>query len=194
MQTVNYFIDFKSPAAYLSFHPTLALLDDYVVKLVFHPYRTGQKAVPPAHADETKGETHIRVRALAQQETHLKYAALRELPMVFPETPGNTDLALAGLLCAQQHPAAYCELAFQAYWVEGDDLNDPVAVARLLTDSGHDAAKFDFETRLQELEDLQIPSEERGVVDTPCYLIDEQVFIGREHLPWIQSLLAHSPR
>ena len=43
--------------------------------------------------------------------------------------------------------------------------------------------------RLTELEAMQLTSEELGVVDTPAYVIDGQVFIGREHLPWVRELL-----
>jgi len=194
MTTLEYFIDFKSPAAYLSLQPTLELQQDYEFDLVLQPYRAQQKAVPAQTQDETKGETHIRVRALARQQTHLKYAELRGLPMHFPVAPGNTDLALAGLLYARQHPALYSALAFEAYWVDNSDLNDAEVVARLLRDSGHEPEAFDAEARLQALEEAQIPTEERGVVDAPAYVLNEQVFIGREHLPWIRELLAASPR
>jgi 2-hydroxychromene-2-carboxylate isomerase len=194
MIRLEYFIDFKSPAAYLSLQPTLDLLEEYTFELLWRPYRSLQKAVPAKADDETKGETHIRVRAAARQQTHLKYAALRNLPMKFPADPGNTDLALAGLLAADKDPTTYAQLAFDAYWVENLDLSDERLVRKLLADSGHDPQTFDAAARLAELEDAQIPSEERGVVDTPAYLIEEQIFIGREHLPWIRELLAgHAP-
>ncbi len=189
MTRLEYYIDFKSPAAYLSLQPTLALLDDYSFELVWRPYRSLQKAVPAATTGETKGETHVRVRAAARQQTHLKYAALRGLAMRFPAQPGSTDMALAGLLSAQTEPAAYAQRAFAAYWEDNLDLNDEALIRDLLTASGHDPESFDAAERLTELEAMQLTSEELGVVDTPAYVIDGQVFIGREHLPWVRELL-----
>lgn len=190
MISLEYFIDFKSPAAYLSLQPTLELRREHDFDLVFRPYRTQQKAVPVENDQETKGETHIRVRAQTRQLTHLKYAALCGLPMRFPATPGSTDLALAALFYAHQDPAAYSALAFHAYWVDNLDLNNPTLVNQLLEKSGHDPHGFDGQAHLQALEDAQIPTEESGVVDTPAYVVEGQVFIGREHLPWIRELLA----
>lgn len=189
MTRLEYYIDFKSPGAYLSLHPTLSLLDKHSFELVWHPYRALQKGVPPAAEDETKGETHVRVRAAARRQTHLKYAELRGLPMRFPAQPGVTDMALAGLLYAQAAPAAYAQRAFAAYWVDNLDLNDEALVRDLLADSGHDPRGFDGAAGVAELEAMQVSSEELGVVDTPAYAIDGQIFIGREHLPWLRELL-----
>ena len=165
------------------------MAQDYRCELLWLPYRTLQKAIPAVHADETKGETHIRVRAVARQQTHLKYAALRGLTMNFPTQPGNTDLALAGLLAASDDPAQYAQLAFNAYWVENQNLNDATTVQSLLTASGNDPQTFDAQARLSQLQEHQLVSEERGVVDAPAYILEEQLFIGREHMPWIKEML-----
>ena len=34
----------------------------------------------------------------------------------------------------------------------------------------------------------QAKSEEAGIVGTPAYVIEEQIFVGREHLPWIEEI------
>ena len=109
--------------------------------------------------------------------------------MRFPTQPGSTDMALAGLLSAQTEPAAYAQRAFAAYWEDNRDLNDEALIRDLLAASGHDPESFDAAARLTELEAMQLASEELGVVDTPAYVIDGQVFIGREHLPWVRELL-----
>ena len=127
----------------------LALAAQFSLELQWHPYRTQQKPVPMAGEHETKGETHIRVRAIARQQTHLKYASLRGLAMHFPEQPGNTDLALAALAFAQEKqqtkegPSAFARGAFRAYWVDNSDLNDPSLVQQLLQASGYTAEDFD---------------------------------------------------
>ena len=78
--------------------------------------------------------------------------------------------------------------AYQAYWADQLDLNDATVIANLLEESGYDAAEFNG-SYLEKLDEHQLASEDRGVIDTPAYVIEEQVFIGREHLPWLREIL-----
>jgi len=32
-------------------------------------------------------------------------------------------------------------------------------------------------------------AEENGIFTSPTYVVNEQIFVGREHLPWISELL-----
>jgi 2-hydroxychromene-2-carboxylate isomerase len=35
----------------------------------------------------------------------------------------------------------------------------------------------------------QDAAEEAGIVGAPAYVIADQIFVGREHLPWIEELV-----
>lgn len=185
---LDIYIDFKSPAAYLALAPTLALIDRLNVSVRWYPYRTTQQAVPPKLESETVGQRHRRVRAQARQATHLKYAALRGLDMQFPKTPGNCDLALSILLDVTADPRTFITAAFKAYWVDGVDLNDPAMMAALSVATSMPKIDnlADASTRLDA---AQNEAEARGIVEAPAYVIGEHLFIGREHLPWIEDLL-----
>jgi 2-hydroxychromene-2-carboxylate isomerase len=190
MASLDYFIDFKSPAAYLSWQPTLALTKAHNVNLTILPYDTRQKDVPLQQTNESKGETHIRIREIARRDTHLMYAHLQNIPMTFPPFMGATKVALAALLYVKDNPQAFINAAFSAYWCDHQDLNQIETVVTLLAEQGYDAERFAPGIWLAKLDEHQMDAETKGVIDTPCYIAGEQLFIGREHLPWIEKILS----
>jgi len=189
MSGLTIYIDFKSPASYLALKPTLQLLGEFDVETCWLPYRTSQRRLPEARPNETRGETHIRVREIARRDIHEKYAAIQGTPINFRDDPGQTDMALAALLHVSSDPTDFIAAAFRAYWLENLDLNDAKVVTGLLDQHGHDVSGFDQRALLDELDSQQIPIEELGVVDTPAYVHGGQIFIGREHMPWLRELL-----
>lgn len=190
------YIDFKSPQAYLAIAPTLALSERLPLNIAWRPFRTVERDVPKLGKEETVGESHRRVRASSQRALAAKYASHQGINLKFPETPGSTDLALAVLADCEGDPFRYIQAAFAAYWERHADLNDPQIVRQIIADSGvtHagdlNAASESLETALQAAEDA-------GIVGAPAYVIDEQIFVGREHLPWIEEIarkITPSPR
>lgn len=189
MTAITVYIDFKSPQAYLALKPTLQLAEGRDLDIDWLPYRTKQAVILPRHADETRGESHVRVRQQQRHQTCLKYAEIQGIPMRFPDMPGNTDCALAALLWARAAPMPFIEAAYAAYWSEGSNLDDPAVVSGLLAAAGYSADSFEPAPSIEVLEENQLSAEELGVFDTPMYLVDEQLFLGREQLPWIKTLL-----
>ncbi len=188
---ITIYTDFKSPAAYLALKPTLALLKEFGVDCKWLPYtyNAKQEIVPPQNPNETKTETHFRIRAKLRRETHLRYAGVQNTPMTFPNVPGSTDIALAALLAVERNPIPFVEAAFKSYWVDQADLNDAQTVLELMNAHGHAVSAEDLGEALEKLPAHQLAAEEAGIVDAPAYVIDDQIFIGREHLPWIRSIL-----
>lgn len=189
MNELQLYIDFASPASYLALQPTLALIHEMPVDVQWRPFKTSQHAIDEQKPNETRGETHKRVREKARRAMHMMYAGLLKVPMQFPTTPGSCDLALAALLYTQPQPLPFIQAAFTAYWVEQQDLSDNQVIGSLLDDNGYDAAAFDAQHYLAELESSQTGFIEAGIVDAPAFVIGEHIFIGREHLPWIAELL-----
>ena len=187
------YIDFKSAPAYLAMQPTLALLERLGVTAEWLPYDARQAAIPPASDQETRGETHVRVRAEQRRETNLRYAAVQQLPMFYRDDPGSTRCALSALLVLEEDPLSFIRAAFAAYWQEGRDLDDAEVVGDLLACSYPGAVAFDPELSLPLLDSHHLAAEEFGLFDTPLYVIGDEMFLGREQLPWIESLLSQEP-
>ena len=189
MSSIVIYTDFKSPQAYLALGPTLALAEQRGVAIEWRPYITRQPRIESERDDETRGETHVRVRQQQRHATCLRYAAVQGIPMTFPAEPGVSDCALAALLSIRPDPKKYIEAAFLAYWRDGRDLDDASVVRELLSDAGYNAQQFDEASARAELARAQAIAEENGIFDTPIYLVEGEMFLGREQLPWIESLL-----
>ncbi|NRD89467.1 hypothetical protein C8024_08430 [Sphingopyxis sp. BSNA05] len=181
------FIDFKSPASFLALEPTLALAQDTGVPVDWRPFAVRPFVIPEEQADETVGERHRRVRAIARRDTHLHYAAVQGREMHFAQAPAGSGAALAALAGLDGDPVPFLRAAFDAYWTDQADLDDEAVVAGLLSDVN--LALPDMQSARETLDSIRAEAEESGIFESPSYVIADQLFVGREHLPWIGSLI-----
>lgn len=183
------YVDFKSPASYLALGPTLALIERRSVNTVWRPFQTTERDIPQIRDAEDVGQTHRRVRAEAERKTHERYAVLQSLDLKFRSPPENTDLALGALALIDGSPAAFIRCAFESYWTGSDDLNTLDGLRDLLDRSGDQINELSEHKLRNALQISQLEAEDRGVVDAPAYLIKDQIFVGRQHMPWIEDLI-----
>ena len=185
---LDIYIDFKSPAAYLALQPTRALLQEENITARWHPFRVRERDVPQIAEHETVGDTHRRVRAASRRKIFLHYAAVQGIEMNFPAERRPTDLALGALALIDGPQLPFIEACFVAYWRDNADLDDEAVVAELIAQSGV-TLNGDLSQARAALEAALDAAEEIGAVDVPGYLVKEQMFVGREHLPWVRQLL-----
>ena len=107
--------------------------------------------------------------------------------MRFAEMPAGSDAALAAMAGVDGDPVPFIRAAFAAYWTEQADLDDEAVVAALL--SSVQMAVPDPQTACAKLLSIRAQAEEMGIFESPSYVISDQLFVGREHLPWIRSLI-----
>ncbi len=190
--TLAIYIDFKNPASYLALKPTCAMLERLGTGARWLPFHTSEETVPRRKAEETRGESHRRVRALSRRGTHLLYAQVQGIEMQFRDDPGRTEACLAALAWLNESPRTdplpFIAAAFARYWVRGEDLDDPENVEALWAEnvSGH---SLDLARGRAALERIREDASAHRVFHAPAYLLGEQLFLGREHLPWIESML-----
>ncbi len=186
------YIDFKNPASYLALHPTCAVLERLGMKARWLPFHTSEETLPERKPGETRGEAHRRVRAGARRRTHLLYADIQGIEMQFRDDPGSTVTSLAALACfdkeVDEDPLPFIRAAFEGYWVRGEDLDDAATVAALWNESTA-RRPLNLEQGREALAQIRDAAIEQKVFHAPTYLVGDQVFIGREHLPWMESLL-----
>lgn len=181
------YVDFKTPGAFLALAPTLELVERLALKVIWKPFQTVERDIPQLGKAETVGESHRRVRAASQRSLAVKYASHQGIDLKFPDQARSTDLSLGVVAEIEGDPLPFVRLAFDAYWREHVDLNDPTVVQDLIKQSGA-AHGGDLSSARATLEASQSEAEEAGIVGAPAYLIKEQIFVGREHLPWIEEL------
>jgi len=183
------FIDFKSPASYLAMNPVLALAERGQVAVDWKPFRTVERAIPTVTDNASVAQMHRKVRAASRRAIHQKYAAHQGIALRFPEPPGNTDLALGVLTMIDGDRLSFIQAAFAAYWTDHADLNDAAVLSALMSGTVQKGFDLDRQVVLDVLETSQMQAEEKGVVEAPAFFIQDQLFIGREHLPWIEEII-----
>ena len=181
------YLDFKSPATYLAMKPTLALVDRLGLQTSWKPFRTVERDVPKLGKEETVGESHRRVRTASQRALAIKYAKHQGIDLKFPEKLGASDLALGALAAIEGDPVPFIQSAIDAYWQLHADLDDRQVVQTLIENTGTQLSA-DLSACRELLEAAQEAAEEAGIVGAPAYVIAEQLFVGREHLPWIEAI------
>jgi|TARA_B100000315_G_scaffold257212_3_gene305286 2-hydroxychromene-2-carboxylate isomerase len=191
-------IDFKSPLAYLAKDPSYHLQEQLAVSIDWQPLLGAplQPPTAPAKGDD-RGTRHRRYRADALAHDITRYAEIRGLQLDDIYTDADSSLAGIGLLWVkQQDPEIerrYIDLVFERFWRGELDIESLQAMTTLLQEctattvgldefaSGVGRAQFD---------QLQIDLRQAGVFNVPAYLLEDEIFYGRAHLPMIGWMLS----
>lgn len=190
-------VDFRRPGAYLALGPTCALADELGVEVDWLPCVVAPLSPPkPAAPDDDRGTRHRRARALYAERDLVRYAADRDLVLGDLYRAPDPSFAALGLLWVKARDAeavrGYLERVFERYWRELLRLDAPSEIAGVLAELGVPTAGFDAWARgpgRPDLEALQAGLRAAGVFDVPAYVVGEEVFLGRQHLPMIRWLL-----
>ena len=193
-------IDFKSLPAYLAVAPTVALGDELGITLDWQPLVVTQSSARAAVASgDDRGSRHRRIRAAYLARDAARYAADRGLAIGKGDHGADSTLAALGLIWVKQqdaaHASAYVKRLFDAYWRDDVDIEDRRTIEALMKELGVSVAGFATFSEgggRAELDRVQAQLRDRGVFEVPTYMANEDVFLGRQHLPLLRSLL--SPR
>ena len=182
------FIDFKSAACLLAIDPIVGLADRYAVPIDWRAYSTSERDIPDSGADAAVIESHRLVREQSRRAVDELYANARGIELNHPPMPGSCDLALGALALIRSDRLPFIRAAFDAYWHGHADLNAAETVQSLIEQSGAECSS-DLAQAARAFEEAQTAAEAAGVVEAPAILVEGQLFIGRQHLPWVEELL-----
>jgi len=190
-------IDFKNPKAYLALRPTFALEDELGIGFDWWPVPVSATSRPqPEQPSEDRGTRHRRMRALYYARDLRRYAGVYGLALGDLHRDPDVTIASIGMLWvkerAPQALRAYVNVVFERYWQERLQLDDVSAIEAVLREVGADASRFRpyagadgcaaFETAAAGLRDA-------GIFDVPAYVVEGEIFFGRQHLPMLRWLL-----
>jgi 2-hydroxychromene-2-carboxylate isomerase len=203
---ISVYIDFKSPYAYLAKDPAYELERDFPVRLDWFPYVLDIPSfLGSARLDES-GRV-IEENRNAHQWRRVKYSYMdcrrqaRKRGLVIRGTQKIWDTALAscGLLFARRQGdpvlRRYLDLAFERFWMRELDIEDPAVIAAVLAEAGADTngfAAYAAGEGPREVTRICREAEEKGIFGVPSFIIDGELFWGREHLPDIREMLSIS--
>ena len=181
--------DFTSVASLLAVKPTRQLAAELGVPVSWLPFPTPSRPATPQRDGETVGERHARVRAEYVAQDAARYARAQGVALARDAAGVDGTAANTGCLWANRHGVGegYVERVMYPFWANELDIEDAGRIAAILAELG--APGFDAPALGHELERHTVALAERGVFSAPTYLVAEQLFIGRAHLPMIRWLL-----
>jgi 2-hydroxychromene-2-carboxylate isomerase len=197
------YIDYKSPYAYLAKDLVYELERDLPVHIDWRPYNLAIADFLGSARVDDSGRV-IEENRNAHQWRRVRYSYMdcrrqaRKRGLIIRGTQKIWDsrIALCGMLYAKRRGDAvlrrYHDIVFARFWKRELDIEDPAIVAAILEEAGADAADFPaYLTRegRDELAALCRDAEEKGVFGVPSFILDGELYWGREHLPDIRAVL-----
>tara|TARA_Y100001951_G_scaffold17097_1_gene12219 strand:- start:17114 stop:17746 length:633 start_codon:yes stop_codon:yes gene_type:complete len=194
-KTVEFFFDLGSPASYLAHTQLPALCRDCGAALVYRPMLLGGvfQATGNASPAMIPAKGRYMIRDLA------RYAERYGVPMRFnPHFPINTLTLMRLLVAVQLHQPERLDDAlqalFQATWVDGVNMGDPVRVAEVLAAAGLDAAALQQQIGEPAVKEaLKATTEEavrRGVFGAPTCFVGDDMYFGQDRLEFVREALS----
>ena len=203
-RTITAYIDYKSPYAYLAKDPVYELERDFPVRVDWLPYVLDIPSfLGSARVDENGRVIEEQRNAHQWRRVHYSYmdcrrqARKRGLVIRGPQKIWDSSLAACGMLYAKRQGSValrrYNDIAFERFWRRELDIENPDVIRAVLMEAGADATGFsayaEGEGR-EELERICRAAEALGVFGVPSFVVDGELFWGREHLIDIRAMLA----
>jgi 2-hydroxychromene-2-carboxylate isomerase len=204
-RTMIVYTDYKSPYAYLAKDLVYELADEVAVKLVWRPYILDIPSYLGSARVDAEGRVIEEARN-AHQWRRVRYSYMdcrreaRKRGLVIRGTQKiwDSSLAAAGMLFAQRQGDAifrrYHDLVFERFWRRELDIESVAAIAEVLQHAGATAAGFaaTVDEGRAAVAAISRAAEAAGVFGVPSFVLDGELFWGREHLPEIRERLTSS--
>lgn len=203
------YIDFKSPYAFVAIAPTLALAREYRIAIDWYPLTLNIGSYLGTARKDDSGKTVESDRSPRQwaavkyaYRDARRYAELQGLTLRGTQKIWDSSLAAIGLLWAKPQGRdvleSYITHVYPRFWRRELDIEDPAVVTACLEAAGADTNGFAayLEGEGRAIHDrLQNDILDLGYFGVPTYVIDGEMYFGREHLPRVRWHLGgcHGP-
>lgn len=199
--------DFKSPHAYLAFGPTRRLADELGIGVDWRPLTPDFSSLLGSAKLGESGSV-VEAHRSADQWAQIKafyldcrrYASLHGLTLRGTVKIWDTNLAGIGMLWAKRQgdevSARYMHGVFEPFWRRALDVEDVSVIRRVLDEAGADLGGFDEYLRgdgAAEHAARQAAALDAGVFGVPTFVVDDEIYFGREHLPRVRWHLEGRP-
>jgi 2-hydroxychromene-2-carboxylate isomerase len=193
--TIDFIFDFGSPNAYLAWKvlPDISRRTGAAVNLV--PCLLGGifKATNNRSPVQAFGEVKGKL-AYEQLETR-RFVAKHGLTAFRqnPHFPVNTLIIMRGLIAARRQGMGerYLDAVEAAMWEQGEKMDDPEVVARVLAAAGLPAQALLEATQDPEVKAELVANTEaavaRGVFGIPTFFVGDEMFFGKDRLGQVEE-------
>jgi len=203
-KTISVYSDYKSPYAFLAKDLIYELEDQFDVHLEWLPYTLDIPSYLGSARLDEHGEV-IESSRNAHQWRRVRYSYMdcrrearkRGLVVLGTRKIWDSSIAAIGMLWAKRQGRhrfrAYHDRVFERFWRRELDIERAEAIASVLSEV--DADGSGFRSYLAgagriEHDTIRESAEAAGVFGVPSFIVDGELFWGREHLADIKEKLA----
>ncbi len=197
------YIDFKSPYAFIATKPCFQLETKLNMQFDWRPLTLDIPSFLGSARLDKKGKVSQSKRSSDQwlwvkhaYRDARRYAALNELTLRGTEKIWDSSLASIGLMWAKTQPHQvlknYINLVFEPFWRRELDIENVQVIEEKLQQAGADIAGFSDYLSGQGRTDHDRQQKNifnAGIFGVPTFVIENEIFFGREHLPRIEWIL-----
>jgi 2-hydroxychromene-2-carboxylate isomerase len=203
---ITVYTDYKSPYAFLAKDCVYELERELRVEVEWLPYTLDIPSFLGSARVNDRGEIIVADRN-AHQWRRVRYSYMdarrqaqqRGLVIRGPQKIWDSSLAAIGMLWAKRQGLArlrgYHDRVFAGFWRRELDIEDGSVIAAVLAEAGADTAGFaEYSTGpgRREHDAICEAAEAAGVFGVPTFVVDGELFWGREHLPDIRQKLVNA--
>ena len=203
------YIDLKSPYAFIAIRPTRAMAARAGVPIDWRPFTLDIPSYLGSAKLDAKGKV-VEQKRTATQWSGVKYAyrdarryaALQDYTLRGTVKIWDSSLAGITMLFAKRRGELdrFLDVAYPPFWRRDLDIEDPAVLEATLASAGIPTAGFreflDGEGR-EEHDRINEEAFAAGVFGVPTYLVADELWFGREHLPrvewWLQGRRGPAP-
>lgn len=198
MKTVEFYFDLSSPWTRLAFHNIQPIIEEAGAKIIWKPFLVGG-VFNAVNQDVYAARENPDNRKFVHSFRVLKdWAKLAGVPMNFPSVHHPVKSVHAMRLCCaleddQQALHKFATAAFNAYYADQRNLDDPAVLIAIANELGMDGEALAARTQEQEVKDrLRANTEEaiaRGAYGSPSIFVPygagERMYFGNDQLPLV---------
>jgi 2-hydroxychromene-2-carboxylate isomerase len=203
-RTILVYSDYKSPYAFLAKDLIYELEDQFDVHLEWLPYTLDIPSYLGSARLDERGEI-IESDRNAHQWRRVRYSYMdcrrqarkRGLIVLGTRKIWDSSVAAIGMLWAKRQGEgpfrAYHDRVFERFWRRELDIEHAEAIASVLSEVHADGAGFRSylaDAGRVEHDAIRQSAEATGVFGVPSFIVDGELFWGREHLADIKEKLA----
>ena len=200
------YLDIKSPYAYLAKDPAKELERKFGINIDWRPLTLdipsflGSARVNERNevVEENRSEKQWNSVRYAYYDAK-RYARLKDIKIYGPRKIWDTTLIHIGWLFAKKQSRQimlrYLDDVYERFWMRELDVEDVQVVIESLRRADADIEGFEEYLEgegLQQHDRLQDELRDAGIFGVPTFVIDSEIFFGRENLPMIHWKLGGS--
>jgi len=203
-KSIDIYIDFKSPYAYLAIKPSIEFARENKLNINWLPYVLdipdylgSAKVDSERNIIENNRSDHQWRRVKYSYMDCRRYANTRDITLRGPLKIWNTELISIALLWTKKNNneliLLFIDYVFENFWKRELDLENFEIIHNVLREIGiksNGLKEWSINDGKKELDLIRIKAHQNGIFGVPSYFINNELFWGREQLPMIKARLS----